>query len=45
LNYIKNLIDILPESFELPNDSSAATLSLPEQVKILSNYVVLIKIK
>lgn len=45
LNYIKNLIEILPDSFELPNDNSTSLLSVPEQVKLLSNYVVLIKIK
>ena len=45
LNYIKNLIEILPETIDIPNDVSASNLSLQEQVKLLSNYVVLIKIK
>jgi S1-C subfamily serine protease len=45
LNYIKNLIEILPETIDIPNDTSVSNLSLQEQVKLLSNYVVLIKIK
>ena len=45
LNYVKNVIDILSETIELPNDISTSSMSLPEQVKVLSNYVVLIKVK
>jgi S1-C subfamily serine protease len=45
LNYIKNLVELLPESIEFPNDVSTSTLTIQEQVKILSNYVVLIKVK
>jgi S1-C subfamily serine protease len=45
LNYLKNLIEVLPETIDLPNDYSINTLPLQEQVKVLSNYVVLIKIK
>jgi S1-C subfamily serine protease len=45
LNYIKNLIEILPETIDIPNDTSVSSMSLQEQVKLLSNYVVLIKIK
>jgi S1-C subfamily serine protease len=45
LNYVKNLIEVLPETIDLPNDTSIASLPLQEQVKVLSNYVVLIKIK
>lgn len=45
LNYIKNLIEILPETIDIPNDTSVSSLSLQDQVKLLSNYVVLIKIK
>ena len=44
-SYIKNLIDVLPVAFDLPNDKSLANLSLTEKIKILSDYVVLIKIK
>jgi len=45
LNYIKNLVELLPESIEFPNDVNTSTLTIQEQVKILSNYVVLIKVK
>lgn len=45
LNYVKNLIDLLPETIELPKDQSISTLSLEEKIKVLSNYVTLIKIK
>lgn len=44
-SYILNLIDVLPESIPLPSSESLATKSLTEQVKILSDYVVLIKVK
>lgn len=43
-NYIINLIDVLPKSMELPSDASIKSKPLTEQVKILSNYVVLIKV-
>ncbi|OFY69918.1 MAG: hypothetical protein A3G23_05520 [Bacteroidetes bacterium RIFCSPLOWO2_12_FULL_37_12] len=45
LNYIKNIIDLLPDIPELPNDGSISELSLEEKVKILSGYIVFIKIK
>jgi S1-C subfamily serine protease len=45
LNYIKNLIELLPETIELPNNTSIQNLSLEEKIKILSEYVALIKIK
>lgn len=44
-SYILNLIDVLPESIPLPSSESLATKPLTEQVKILSDYVVLIKVK
>ena len=45
LNYVKNLIELLPETLELPTNQTITTLSLEEKIKVLSDYVVLIKIK
>jgi S1-C subfamily serine protease len=44
-NYVKNIFDVLPESLILPSDVSIATKTLTEKIKILSDYVVLIKVK
>ena len=44
-SYLLTLIDALPNSIPLPNSSYVATKSLTEQIKILSNYVVLIKVR
>jgi S1-C subfamily serine protease len=44
-SYLKNLIEVLPVSIHLPNDKTIATKTLTEKIKILSDYVVLIKIK
>lgn len=45
LNYIKNLIEAVTESGQLPSDKGINDLSIEEKIKILSNYVTLIKIK
>ncbi len=45
LSYVKNLVDLLPDANEFPKDQSLSGLSQEEKIKILSNYVVLIKIK
>ena len=45
LNYVKNLIELLPDTIELPNDQSLSALSLEEKIKSLSKFAVLIKIK
>lgn len=45
LNYIRNLIELLPEKVDLPSDNYIADLSLEEKIKVLTNYVVLIKVK
>jgi S1-C subfamily serine protease len=45
LSYVKNLMELLPETVELPKDQTIATLTLEEKVKVLSSYVTLIKIK
>jgi len=44
-NYILNLIDILPKSIELPSNTKLETLPLTEQIKEISKFVVLIKVK
>ncbi len=44
LNYIKNLIEVIGD-IETPTASNLKTLSNEEKIKIISNYVVLIKIK
>jgi S1-C subfamily serine protease len=45
LNYVKNLIELLPETVEIPSSQSLSNASLEEKIKVISNYVVLIKIK
>lgn len=44
-SYLKNLLDVLPESVNIPNDQTLSTMSLTEKIKLLSDYVVLIKIR
>tara|TARA_B110000971_G_C19989074_1_gene491071 strand:+ start:43 stop:1587 length:1545 start_codon:yes stop_codon:yes gene_type:complete len=44
-SYLLNLIDVLPESIPIPNSTWVGTKPLTEQIKILSNYVVLIKVR
>lgn len=44
-SYLKNLIDVLDYKLILPNDKLIANKTLTEKIKILSDYVVLIKIK
>ncbi|MDD3772199.1 MAG: serine protease, partial [Weeksellaceae bacterium] len=44
-SYLKNLTDVLPISVKLPNDKTIASKTLTEKIKILSDYVVLIKIR
>jgi len=43
--YLLDLIDVLPESIELPSSKELASKPLTEQIKVLSDYVVLIKVK
>ncbi|MBX3009793.1 MAG: trypsin-like peptidase domain-containing protein [Melioribacteraceae bacterium] len=43
--YLKNLIDVMPESINLPNDSEITLKPLTEKVKLLSDYVPLIRIR
>ena len=44
-SYLLNLIDVLPEKVYLPSSTKLASKRLTEQIKILSDYVVLIKVK
>ena len=44
-SYVLNLIDILPKSIDLPSSTKLSSLSLTEQIKEITKYVVLIKVK
>ena len=44
-SYILNLIDVLPKTLDLPSSKQLELLPLTEQVKAISKYVVLIKVK
>jgi len=44
-SYVSNLIDVLPKSIELPSSKVLESLSLTEQIKEISKYVVLVKVK
>ena len=44
-NYVLNLIDILPKSIDLPSSNKLANLPLTEQIKQITKYVVLVKVK
>lgn len=44
-SYLKTLIDVLPQTLNLPKHTSISNYTLTEKIKILSDYVVLIKIK
>ena len=44
-SYVLNLIDILPKSIDLPSNKKLASLPLTEQIKEITKYVVLIKVK
>jgi len=44
-NYVVNLIDVLPKSIPIPSNTTISSKPLTEQIKILSNYVVLVKVR
>jgi len=44
-SYVSNLLDILPSSVDLPSSNKLKSLPLTEQIKEISKYVVLIKVK
>lgn len=43
--YLLTLIDALPEKVTLPSDTTISSMSLTNKIKVLSNYVVLIKVR
>lgn len=45
ISYLLNLIDTMNEPFILPADKSLSEAKLEDKIKVLSNYVVLIKAK
>lgn len=44
-SYLNNLMDLLPESTSVPSDNSISNQTLVNKIKVLSDYVVLIKVK
>tara|TARA_B100000963_G_scaffold360449_1_gene391380 strand:- start:2086 stop:3300 length:1215 start_codon:yes stop_codon:yes gene_type:complete len=44
-SYVLNLIDVLPKSIDLPSNTKLKSLPLTEQIKEISKYVVLVKVK
>lgn len=44
-NYLKSLLEVMPESLNIPKGKGCEGKSLTEKIKILSDYVVMIKIK
>ncbi|MBT5859440.1 MAG: hypothetical protein HOH88_06180, partial [Flavobacteriales bacterium] len=43
--YLKNLIDVFPVNLRLPHNKDIRDLKLTEKIKVISDYVVLIRIK
>ena len=44
-SYVLNLIDVLPKSIDLPSSTELQSLPLTEQIKEISKYVVLVKVR
>ena len=44
-SYVLNLIDVLPKNIDLPSSTKLQSLPLTEQIKEISKYVVLVKVK
>lgn len=44
-SYVSNLLDILPKSINLPSSTKLKSLPITEQIKEISKYVVMIKVK
>lgn len=44
-SYLKNLIDVAPESITLPSINTISKISFTEKIKVLSKFVVFIKVK
>jgi S1-C subfamily serine protease len=45
VSYLKNLIDVMPEQITLPNNQDIYNKTLTEKIKILSDFVPIVKIK
>jgi S1-C subfamily serine protease len=45
VNYLKNLIDIMTEQIELPNNIDIYKRPLTEKIKLLSDFVPIIRVK
>ena len=43
--YLKNLIDVMPESITLPNNIEIYNKPLTEKIKLLSDYIPIIRVK
>jgi S1-C subfamily serine protease/antitoxin component YwqK of YwqJK toxin-antitoxin module len=43
--YLKNLIDVMPESITLPNNIGIYTKPLTEKIKLLSDFIPMIRVK
>jgi len=45
LSYLKSLIEVLPSKIDLPTKNEILGKPITDQIKLLSNYVVLVKVK
>jgi S1-C subfamily serine protease len=43
--YLKNLIDVMPESIKLPNNIEIYNKPLTEKIKLLSDFIPIIRVK
>jgi S1-C subfamily serine protease len=44
-SYLKNLIDVMPESISLPNNIEIYNKPLTEKIKLLSDFIPIIRVK
>lgn len=45
ISYLKNLIDVMPESITLPNHTEIYSKPLTEKIKLLSDFIPIIKVR
>jgi serine protease Do len=43
--YLKNLVDVLPEQISLPDAKDIKSLPLTEKIKVLSDFIPIIRIR
>ncbi len=43
--YLKNLIDVMPETITLPNHSDIYNKKLTEKIKLLQDFIPIIRVK